>query len=207
MVLRFWALGAGLHRFTQYRFTQYRRTQYSQTMTLPASFYARDAASVARALIGTTLVFGDKRARIVETEAYVGVFDLASHASRGRTARTEVMFGPAGRAYIYLIYGVYELLNVVTSRAGDAQAVLIRGAEPLANISGTTSGPGRLTRALGLTRAYNTHDLTQPPLSLEVGTAAKDIVTTTRIGIDYAGAWKDAPLRFYDADSRHVSRR
>lgn len=176
-------------------------------MTLPVSFYAQDAETVAKELLGTTLVFEDKRLRIVETEAYVGVHDLACHAARGRTKRTEVMFGPAGRAYIYLIYGMYELLNVVTGSEGDAQAVLIRAGEPLGNISRTTDGPGKLTLALGLTRAYNAHDLTQPPLTLEAGTPPTEIVTTTRIGIDYAGSWKDAPLRFYDAASRHVSRR
>ncbi len=152
-------------------------------------------------------MFGDKRLRIVETEAYVGVHDLACHAAKGRTKRTEVMFGPPGRAYIYLIYGMYELLNVVTGSTGDAQAVLIRAAEPLGNITRTTDGPGKLTLALGLTRAYNAHDVTQPPLTLEAGTPPQEIVTTTRIGVDYAGIWKDAPLRFYDGASRHVSRR
>lgn len=176
-------------------------------MTLPATFYARDAETVARELLGTTLVFGDKRVRIVETEAYVGVHDLACHAAKGRTKRTEVMFGPAGRAYIYLIYGMYELLNIVTGSEGDAQAVLIRAGEPLENITRTTDGPGKLTLALGLTRALNAHDLTQEPLTLEAGTPPQEIVTTTRVGIDYAGAWKDAPLRFYDAASRHVSKR
>jgi DNA-3-methyladenine glycosylase len=172
-----------------------------------ATFYTRDAETVARDILGSTLVFHDKRLRIVETEAYVGPHDLASHASKGRTNRTEVMFGPAGRAYIYLIYGMYELLNVVTGSEGDAQAVLIRAGEPLANISRTTDGPGKLTRALGLTRALNAHDLTQLPLTLEPGTPPQSIVTTTRIGIDYAGVWKDAPLRFYDAASPHVSKR
>lgn len=176
-------------------------------MPLPESFYARDAETVARALLGTTLVFEDKRLRIVETEAYVGPHDLACHAAKGRTKRTEVMFGPPGRAYIYLIYGMYELLNVVTGNEGDAQAVLIRAAEPLANISRTTDGPGKLTLALGLNRAYNAHNLTEPPLTLEPGTPPTSIVTTTRVGIDYAGAWKDAPLRFYDAASPHVSKR
>ncbi len=176
---------------------------------LPASFYTPGAERVAKALLGATLVFEDKRVRIVETEAYVGPHDLAAHSSKGRTKRTEVMFGPPGRAYIYLIYGVYELLNVVTSAEGDAQAVLIRAAEPLENVAqlgGKTDGPGKLTRALGLSRAYNRHDLTAPPLTIEAGTPPARIVTTTRIGVDYAGAWRDAPLRFYDAESAHVSR-
>ena len=108
---------------------------------LPISFYARDAETVARALLGTILVFHDKRLRVVETEAYVGTHDLACHASKGRTARTEVLFGPPGRAYLYLIYGMYELFNVVTGEDGDAQGVLVRAGEPLANITGKTDGP------------------------------------------------------------------
>ena len=174
---------------------------------LPVSFYARDAETVARALLGKTLVFNDKRLRIAETEAYVGTHDLACHASKGRTARTEVMFGPPGRAYLYLIYGMYELFNVITGPDGDAQGVLVRAGEPLANVAGKTDGPGKLTRALGLTRDYNRHDLTQAPLIFTEGPAPKQIVTTTRIGVDYAGVWKDAPLRFYDAESRWVSKR
>lgn len=175
---------------------------------LPRSFYLPGAEAVARALLGATLVFEDKRVRIVETEAYVGPHDLAAHSSKGRTGRTEVMFGPPGHAYVYLIYGMYELLNVVTSPEGDAQAVLIRAAEPLSGeLKGKTDGPGKLTRALGLTRAFNRHDLTAPPLTLEAGTPPERVVTTTRIGVDYAGAWKDAPLRFYDAASPCVSRR
>jgi len=163
---------------------------------LPISFYARGAETVAKALLGTTLVFGEKRVRIVETEAYVGTHDLACHAARGRTARTEVLFGPPGRSYLYLIYGMYELFNVVTGDEGDAQAVLIRAAEPLAGVTDKTDGPGKLTRALGLGRTYNRHDLTQAPLTLEAGTPPAQIVTTTRVGIDYAGAWRAAPLRF-----------
>lgn len=174
---------------------------------LPRSFYAQDAESVAKALLGSTLVFEDKRLRIVETEAYVGTHDLACHAAKGRTARTEVLFGPPGRAYLYLIYGMYELFNVVTGAEGDAQAVLVRAAEPLENVTGKTDGPGKLTRALGLTRAYNRHDLSTPPLRIEAGTPPTEVVATTRVGIDYAGVWKDAPLRFYDARSRWVSRR
>lgn len=174
---------------------------------LPLSFYSQDAETVAKALLGVTLVFETKRLRIVETEAYIGTHDLASHAAKGRTKRTEVMFGPPGRAYIYLIYGMYELFNVVTGSEGDAQAVLVRAAEPLEGVTGKTDGPGKLTRALGLGRAYNRHDLTEPPLMLEAGTPPAQVVTTTRIGVDYAGVWKDAPLRFYDADSRWVSRR
>ncbi len=174
---------------------------------LPTSFYARDAETVAKALLGKVLVFNDKRLRIVETEAYVGTHDLACHASKGRTARTEVLFGPPGRAYLYLIYGMYELFNVVTGADGDAQGVLVRAGEPLGGLTGKTDGPGKLTRALGLDRAYNRHDLTRAPLTLTEGLPPHQIVATTRIGVDYAGVWKDAPLRFYDPESRWVLKR
>lgn len=178
---------------------------------LPRTFYTQDAATVAKALLGATLVYRPdsvvQRARIVETEAYVGTHDLASHASKGRTKRTEVMFGPPGHAYVYLIYGMYDMLNIVTGRDGDAQAVLIRAVEPLENIAGKTDGPGKLTRALGITRALDQHDLLKEPLWLRPGTPPQEVVATTRIGIDYAGVWKDAPLRFYDGGSGFVSRR
>ena len=177
------------------------------TAALPTSFYARNAETVALDLLGKTLVFNDKRLRIAETEAYVGTHDLACHASKGRTARTEVMFGPPGRAYLYLIYGMYELFNVITGMDGDAQGVLIRAGEPLTNVAGKTDGPGKLTRALGLTRAYNRHDLTKVPLTLTEGPPPQQIVATSRIGVDYAGSWKNAPLRFYDPESRWVSKR
>ena len=181
------------------------------TNVLNIEFYSRDAETVAKDLLGTTLIyqFGDviQRSRIVETEAYVGTHDLASHASKGRTKRTEVMFGPPGHAYVYLIYGMYDMLNIVTGADGDAQAVLIRAVEPLENISGKTDGPGKLTRTLGITRALNQHALSNEPLWLEPGTPPQEVITTPRIGIDYAKEWKDAPLRFYDAESRFVSRK
>ncbi len=177
---------------------------------LERDFFSRDAEEVARALIGAVLVHGDCRGRVVETEAYLGAHDLACHAARGRTKRTEVMFGPAGHLYVYLIYGMYDMLNVVTGLVGEAQAVLIRALEPLHGSAGRTDGPGRLTRAMGITRlSHNGLDLCAPdaPLWLEPGPAPHELVTTTRVGIDYAEAWKDAPLRFYDADSPFVSRR
>ena len=122
---------------------------------LGRSFYARSASDVAQDLIGKILVcrLNDEelRVRIIETEAYLGPQDLASHASKGRTRRTEVMFGPAGHAYVYLIYGMHEMLNVVTGITGEAHAVLIRGAVPVDDRDVNLSGPGRLTRALRIT--------------------------------------------------------
>src|SRR5881392_616508 len=124
---------------------------------LARKFYLRDAERVARELIGAILVHrtkeGDLRARIVETEAYVGPHDLACHAAKGRTTRTEVMFGPAGHAYVYLIYGMYDMLNIVSGGVGDAQAVLVRAAEPMDGWDADLSGPGKLARGMRITRA------------------------------------------------------
>ena len=177
---------------------------------LSRSFYGRDAETVAKDLLGAILVVrspgAERRARIVETEAYVGPHDLACHAAKGRTARTEVMFGPPGHAYVYFIYGMYDMLNVVTGGVDDPQAVLIRAAEPLEGLDAALDGPGKLTRALGITRALNGADLCRGPLVIVAGEHPRHVETTPRIGVDYAGEWKNAPLRFYDRDSGHVSR-
>lgn len=177
---------------------------------LPHAFFDRPAEELARDLIGTTLVrrFRGRalRARISETEAYVGAHDLACHASKGRTRRTEVMFGPAGVAYVYLIYGMYDMFNIVASRIDDPQAVLIRGAIPLDGWQADLSGPGKLARGLRITRAQNGLELTGEKLFLvnDAGHVPQ-IVITPRIGIDYAGAWKDAPLRFIDMTAQRAS--
>jgi DNA-3-methyladenine glycosylase len=182
---------------------------------LPLAWYERPAEEVALDLIGGVLraVGRDgvvRWGRIVETEAYVGPHDLACHASRGRTARTEVMFGAAGRAYVYLVYGIHELFNVVTGSEGDPQAVLVRAIEPGGGVVGPTGerrgdGPGRLTRLLDIDRRHYGARLEAPPLSIHVGTPPARIVRTARVGVAYAGAWAHAPLRFVDADSVHVS--
>lgn len=173
--------------------------------------YDVPAEALAPALLGKILVHRvggrELRARVVETEAYVGEHDLACHASKGRTARTEVMFGPPGHAYVYFIYGMYDMLNVVCGGVGDAQAVLVRAAEPLGGWEADLSGPGKLTRAMRITRADNGVDLTGEKLFfLDVGADRPRIVRTKRIGVDYAERWKDEPLRFIDADSPAVSR-
>ncbi|MGE5172824.1 MAG: DNA-3-methyladenine glycosylase [Betaproteobacteria bacterium] len=176
------------------------------------TFFRQDAVDLAQNLIGTILVHRvrgkEYRARIVETEAYVGPHDLASHSSKGRTERTEVMFGPAGHAYVYLIYGMYEMFNIVAGKQESAQAVLIRAAEPLDDWKADLSGPGKLTKALRITRSLNGLDLTGNRLFLLKDPRYRPrIKRTSRIGVDYAKEWKDALLRFFDENSPAVSRR
>jgi DNA-3-methyladenine glycosylase len=176
------------------------------------SFYKRDAETLARDLIGAILVHRRRgrayRARIVEAEAYIGPHDLASHSSKGRTKRTEVMFGPAGRAYVYLIYGMYEMFNIVAGKTGSGQAVLIRAAEPLGDWDADLAGPGKLTRALGITRPMNGLDLTGKRLYLMQDPQYRPrIRRAKRIGVEYAGEWKHRMLRFFDDRSAAVTRR
>lgn len=185
--------------------------QPTRPRKLPRRFYTVGAQSLAPLLLGKLLVrrTGTARyvARIVETEAYVGPEDLACHASRGRTARTEIMFGKPGVAYVYLIYGMYNMLNVVAAPVGDPQAVLIRAAERISGLDDADlSGPGKLCRAMHITRRDNGADLLGPDLYLLDAPAPARIKVTPRIGIDYARHWKDAPLRFFDPDSAAVSR-
>jgi DNA-3-methyladenine glycosylase len=178
---------------------------------LPRSFYVQPTLQVARQLIGMHLVRrsaqGLQIGRIVETEAYQGPRDLAAHSSRGRTARTEVMFGPAGHAYVYLIYGFWNCLNVVTADHGVPHAVLIRALEPISGIDDTTHGPGLLCRALDIDRAFNGKDLTLNELWIEQPQNYRKprITRSTRIGVDYAGEWAKKPWRFFDTDSPYVS--
>jgi DNA-3-methyladenine glycosylase len=147
--------------------------------------------------------------RIVETEAYLGPQDLAAHSARGRTARTEVMFGPAGHAYVYLIYGFWNCLNVVTRREGVPHAVLLRALEPVENLKDKTNGPGLLCRAMHIDRRLNRVDLSGDVLWLEKPAQYRRprIVHTTRIGVDYAGDWARRPWRFLDRDSPCISKK
>jgi DNA-3-methyladenine glycosylase len=178
---------------------------------LPRPFYARGAEAVARDLLGCVLARrlsdgGVHRARIVETEAYVGPHDLASHSSKGRTARNASMWGPGGRAYVYLVYGMHHCLNVVTGPEGHGEAVLLRAAEPLDGWEARLSGPGLLAKAFGVSRADDGADLVSGPLTLHAGAPPGRIASDRRIGVDYAGDWAHAPLRFLDVASAHVSR-
>ncbi len=180
---------------------------------LPRAFYGRDAETVARDLLGTRLahrVGGLLRVgRVVETEAYLGTHDLAAHSSRGRTARTEVMFGPPGFAYVYLIYGMHHCLNVVTDAPGTAAAVLIRALEPVENLDGATNGPGRLCKAMAIDKTRNGHDLVGRDLFLSAPAAGAGpfaVVARPRVGVDYAGDWAEKLLRFYIEGNPYVSK-
>ena len=161
--------------------------------------------------------------RIVEAEAYRGPEDRAAHSFGGRrTQRTEVMFGPPGYAYVFLVYGLHWHFNVVTTASGAPHAVLIRAVEPLAGVElmaqrrglspshrDLTNGPGKLCAAFGIDRAAYGADLTQGPLFLydPGGAGARPrVARSPRIGVDYAGEWAARPWRFYDRDSRSVSR-
>jgi DNA-3-methyladenine glycosylase len=159
-------------------------------------FYTRDVLDVAPDLIGKDLVIrsGDGsygRYRIDEVEAYRGEEDKACHASRGRSPRTEVMYAAGGKIYVYFVYGMYWMLNIVTGKENDPQAVLIRGLEGL-------SGPGRITRDLGINGEFYGEDLTlSDRIWIEDPGGKFRFITKPRIGIDYAGIpWKDKPWRF-----------
>jgi DNA-3-methyladenine glycosylase len=175
---------------------------------LPRAFYDRDTILVARELLGKHLVQQQRIGRIVEVEAYLGPHDLAAHSARGLTERTKVMFGPPGHAYVYLIYGMYYCMNVVTEREGHASAVLLRAIEPIANIEGRTQGPGLLCKAMGIDKRLNAHDLLSDDFYIAEPPATKSftIVKRPRVGVDYAGRWAKRHLRFYVKGSPFVSR-
>jgi DNA-3-methyladenine glycosylase len=180
---------------------------------LPRAFYARPALVVAPELLGMHLVHlqegGRRVGRIVETEAYQGPEDLAAHSAGGRrTARTEVMFGAPGHAYVYLIYGMWNCLNVVTAAQGTPHAVLLRAVEPVGGLGGPGWGPGLLCRALDVDRRLNGADLcagAQLWLERPAVSRAVRVQRSARIGVQYAGRWARRPWRFFDADSVHVS--
>jgi DNA-3-methyladenine glycosylase len=159
---------------------------------------------VARDLLGKTLVHREQSGRIVEVEAYVGPNDRASHARVGRRGRAAIMYGPAGFAYVYQIYGVHFCFNVVTETDGYPGAVLVRAIE----LAGG-SGPGLVCRALGIDKSCNGLDLTTSDLYVTNSQAIpdKDVRVGPRIGVDYAGEWAAHPWRFWVASSQHVSRR
>jgi len=160
---------------------------------------------VARDLLGKIIRHGAAWARIVETEAYLSTNDAAAHSARGRTPRTSVIFGPPGRAYVYLVYGMHYCLNVVVEPEGVAGCVLIRAAEPLTGVIHPSNGPGKLTRALGITLEHYGADLTRGPLTIHAPASKEEfaIATSPRIGINKSA---DLPLRFFIRGNRFVSR-
>jgi DNA-3-methyladenine glycosylase len=178
---------------------------------LPRDFYSRRTLTVARDLIGMHLVrtYRGKQlvGRIVETEAYQGPEDLAAHSARGQTERNAVMFGEPGFAYVYLIYGMWDCVNVVTREVGVPHAVLIRAVEPIANIDGKTWGPGLLCKAMHIDRKLNGADLCGKTLWIakphELNRS--EIARAPRIGVDYAGSWAQKHWRFFDQSSPYVS--
>ena len=179
---------------------------------LPRSFYDRDTILVAQELLGKWLVHTsgevERIGKIVEVEAYLGEHDLAAHSSKGLTARTKIMFGQPGHAYVYLIYGVHHCMNVVTEGAGHGAAVLLRALEPVKNISDKTNGPGLLCRALEIDRRLNGRDLLSDDFFVAQPAASEKIsvVKRPRIGVDYAKHWAKRLLRFYIRDNPFVSR-
>lgn len=156
-------------------------------MILPRAFYARPTVEVARSLLGKTLEMNGRGGRILEVEAYLPAGDEAAHAWRGRTRRTEVLFGPPGHAYVFLNYGVHYCLNVVAEPEGVPGCVLIRSVE------GAGDGPGKLTRALGVTLSQYGADLTRGPLVIHDAPEARAVEVTPRVGIRRSA---DLPLRF-----------
>lgn len=168
---------------------------------IPRAFFNRPTLTVARALMGKYLVRehrnGSMAGKIIEVEAYIGSNDQACHASKGRTARTDVMFGPAGVAYVYLIYGMYHCLNVVTEREDFPAAILIRAVEVDGEL---IDGPGRLCRALDVDRSLHRLDLTiGRGLWFEdrgVEVPRGRVGRFPRIGVEYAGEWAKKLWRF-----------
>jgi DNA-3-methyladenine glycosylase len=174
---------------------------------LAKDFFARDPRVVAEAMLGMYLVHGERGGRIVEVEAYLGPEDLASHARFGPAGRSRHLFGPAGVAYVFLIYGMHECFNVVTGAEGEASAVLVRALEPLPGTA-RCDGPGRLTRALGIDRRYDGQSLARGVLYLEDrGGPRPRVVRTARIGVEYAQNWARRKLRYLDRDSGALSAR
>ncbi len=185
---------------------------------LRRNFYERPTIDVARDLLGKVLVHGQTAGIIVETEAYLGGDDLAAHSAAGITNRTRVIFGPGGHAYVYLSYGMHNCMNIVAQPDGIPGCVLIRALEPVAGIDemrrrrpgatkerDLTSGPGKLTQALGITRAHTGTDMTHGDLAVIAPPkqCAFEIAVTPRIGITKCA---DLPLRFFIAGNPFVSR-
>lgn len=196
---------------------------------LQEDFYNRTTEEIAKNLLGKILYRktenGLYAGKIVETEAYVGKEDLACHASKGKTKRNEAMFGPAGYAYVYMIYGMYFCLNIVTQEKDDPQAVLIRALEPIIldkekikpeqkyynekKIEKLLNGPGKLCREFQIDKSLNGIKLSRKNnlwIEENENIDPEKIISARRIGVEYAQEWKDKLLRFYIKDNRFVSK-
>lgn len=197
---------------------------------LETDFFRRDTVEVAKNLLGKKIIRNISGnffcAKIVETEAYLGLKDKACHSYGGKiTERNKILYKDGGHIYVYLIYGMYNLLNIVTKNEGEPEAVLIRAVEPLENFDGfainrfeksykelsnyqrknISNGPGKLSLALNIDRNLNGKILSPDYLYIEDGEEVKNIITSKRIGIDYAEEDADLPLRFYIGNSQHIS--
>lgn len=168
---------------------------------LTREFFNRSTIQVAQDLLGQYLIFYDQIGYITETEAYIGASDPACHAAKGRTKRTEVMFGPAGYSYVYLIYGMYHCLNFTTEEEGFPAAVLIRGIKLVTEPKIHLNGPGKLCKFLAINKSYNQLDITKNPHFFVAQSEKKyQFITTPRIGIKVG---MELPWRFY-IDPQHL---
>jgi len=184
-------------------------------MMLRQSFFNQPTVELAKALLGQYLVFGNLTGKIVETEAYLYRDDPGCHAAKGLTPRNAPMFGPAGRTYVYFIYGMYYCLNVVSGKQGEGEAVLIRALEPVAGIDimkkrrkttkieNLCNGPGKLTQAFGLTKEHNNLNLLTGDLQIHKNREKPEVLSSTRIGLS---AGQDLELRFFIADNIFISK-
>lgn len=185
-------------------------------MTIDRAFFEMPTLELAVQLLGKELTLHGVGGYIVEVEAYMGQDDRAAHSYSGRpTPRTELMFGPPGRAYVYVIHG-HHCVNVVAGQEGTPHAILIRALEPTRGIEKMikrrgrsdhlTDGPGKLCQALGITREQNGWDFLTSPLRIGPGITVSEVAVGTRIGIDNTGEARDYPWRFWVAGNEHVSR-
>jgi apurinic endonuclease APN1/DNA-3-methyladenine glycosylase len=169
---------------------------------LDTDFFRQNTLKVAKQLLGKAIVVKNENKLMIgeinETEAYKGEEDKACHASKGKTKRTATMFGPAGKLYVYLIYGMYYCLNIVTEKKDYPSAVLLRGIKPIYGIKNMADGPGKLTKTLGINKKYNELDITtnNDIYLLDIGNKTKKIKKAKRIGVDYAGEWAEKKWRF-----------
>jgi DNA-3-methyladenine glycosylase len=184
-------------------------------MPLGKKFFNQPTIDLAKALLGKYLCLGKLKGMIVETEAYLYKDDPGCHASRGKTVRNAPMFGPAGNTYVYLIYGMYHCINIVSGKEGEGEAVLLRALEPIEGIplmqrrrktakeENLCNGPGKLTQAFGITKKHNNLSLFDGPIQVFDNKKNYEIARSTRIGLTEG---KDLELRFFIKNNKFVSK-